>query len=418
VARKKTNPYRRKKSEFLEFEEYDEDEGEGIGESMDYLAAYELNPRRRRASGRGRKQRQFGPGGGHYHGDSWHAGGGRYRDPSYLPARFPGGSYHAGGGHVSHGFHPGSGSFSNNPGRGHVGGRFICYSCGKEKPITKTRHAVRFTDEGSVGLCRKCDDRMRKQWGLPKLKHNPPGRGRRQRQFGPGGGHYHADDSWHAGGGRYRDPSYLPARFPGGSYHAGGGHVSHGFHPGSGSFSNNPPFDNGDLDYEEDLYESNPRLTRPPRDPYAVPAYNNPYHDSMLDDFSSPYSSNPFYAPPAFGYGHLPYAAKAAPGWLALANPPRRKGEGRRSISRMARARRTVSQYHGRQAKFVNKMTKVIDKALEAAADLKSSPGQLESLAWSMAKAAARFAKDPEIEEQIMDRLAETSETYNQIMLA
>jgi hypothetical protein len=328
------NPYRRKRpksaaDQYLEYEEYEEEES-GPGFAMSQISAYELNPRhhripcarcgmvncpcgcegdpsycscRRRANppiGRGPRQRVFGAGGGYS--DSrgrFHPGGGRYLDPNYLPADYPDGTYHPGGGWVSHGYHPGSGYYSNPP----------CARCGMVD-----------CGCGCAGDSRRCTCRVARN----------PGRGPRQREWGAGGGHYDRS-GWHAGGGRYVDPGYLPSDYPEDTYHAGGGHVigrghRKAFWPGSGYSSNPPggsmldyddfespyssnPYGGSMLDYDEfqSPYSSNPylRRSRAPRDPYAVPAYNNP----------APY------LPAAYGYGHIPYAARVAPGLVTLANP-------------------------------------------------------------------------------------------------
>jgi hypothetical protein len=234
---------------------------------------------RQNPPGLGPRQRAFGAGGGYMDGrGGWHAGGGRYLDPGYLPADYPDGTYHAGGGQVSHGFHGGGGYYSNP-----YGGSMLDEY---ESPYNQNPPG------GSV---------LDGYQSPYPYSQNPVGLGPRQRSFAAGGGHFEDGGygDWHAGGGRYLDPGYLPANYPDGTYHAGGGQVSHGFQPGSGYYSN-PPCARcgrdcgcgcgGDPAFCTCSALSNPgsmlefapkssyryRLPKPSRDPYKIRAFNNP----------------------------------------------------------------------------------------------------------------------------------------------
>jgi hypothetical protein len=231
------NPYRRRRRprdpEHLEYE-YEEDEGDGIAGSMMSLSAYELNP-----------QTFWGAGGGHYHGNRWHAGGGRRLDPRHLPR--PPYDYHPGGGHVSHGFHPGAGYnanpfeddwdeellFASNPvpayGYGH-----LPYS----SPIGPGLMAAAANPARACVRCGRVDcpcgcEGVAEWCTCPAVRSNP------QSHWGAGAGYYTRRGQWRPGGGRYLDTRHLPR--PPYDYHPGGGHRNRGYHPGAGYFANNPP---------------------------------------------------------------------------------------------------------------------------------------------------------------------------------
>jgi hypothetical protein len=118
-------------------------------------------------------------------------------------------------------------------------------------------------------------------------------------------------------------------------------------------------------------------------------------------------------------HGVSPYYDRN-PGFLGLfggeeevASPYRRNPSSRRE---RARAARTIRR-HRRPSRsdLAAASARVIDKALSALSDRGLGLEELEELAWSMAEGAARG--DDEMVEMIMDDLAESSETYNQIMV-